>query len=139
MNEEEALVRAFITPSRHARWCALLATPKGREKLRRQLAHCERDLDFRYVHRIPSGQQTVDEILKLLRTNRSGSTCAVLSEDNRIDGKRLSLADALQQVYSSGFATFLSVIPGQLAYFEGEALKARYLCVRDAKERSGIG
>jgi hypothetical protein len=46
--------------------------------------------------------------------------CYVLSEDGALDGKELLLADALGQILGRGMGTFLSCIPGKLAYFEDE-------------------
>ncbi len=49
---EESLVRAFVVPHRRERLLRLVASPKGRRKLLRQLAHFH-GLDPRFAHRIP--------------------------------------------------------------------------------------
>jgi len=121
-----ALADAFVRPERKARLRSLLARAKGRAKLRVGLAHF-RDLDQRYAHQVPSAAQTPEEIAALLRARGAPATCYVLSEQTEIDGRELPLEEALALVVGRGIGTFLSCIPGRLAYFEGEDAGARFI------------
>jgi hypothetical protein len=47
-------------------------------------------------------------------------TCYVISEDDDLDGKEMPLAEALKTIIGRGIGTFLSCVPGRLAYFEDE-------------------
>lgn len=42
----------------------------------------------------------------------------------------MDLSDALIQVIGRGQGTFISCIPGELAYFEGEEPRERHICRR---------
>ena len=131
MTHEAAIVGAFIRPDRRRRWLELLDSQRGRDKLRCHLAHCEDDLDPRFVHRIPDDGQKKEQILALPRERDAGTMCYALSESDDLDGRELPLVEALDAVVGWGLATFLSIDPGRLAYFEGEEAKARFLCLRD--------
>jgi hypothetical protein len=131
MNPEESLIRAFVAPSRQARLLALLGSPKHRRKLTGSLAHFQA-LDSRFVVRIAPVQQQPADIEVLLRKHGAPDICHVLSENSALDGRDMSLGEALHAVVGRGMGTFLSCIPGQLAYFESEELGSRVLLVRPA-------
>jgi hypothetical protein len=44
----------------------------------------------------------------------------MVSEDSAVDRKQLPLLSALEQVVGHGTGTFITCIPGRLAYFEDE-------------------
>jgi hypothetical protein len=117
MNEEEALVRAFVIKPKQARLIELLANPKRRRDVTAALAHF-RDLDPRF--RLPSDSQDSESIVRALRLRGAGDTCHVISEHGALDGQRLPLASALDQIVGFGMGTLLSCIPGTLGYFEDE-------------------
>lgn len=125
-----ALLNAFVRPERRARYLGLLASAKGRAKLRAQLAHF-RDLDPRYATPV-SGGQTAAAIAQLLAGKGAPAVCYVLSEDADLDGREMPLADALAAVVGRGMGTFLSCVPGWLAYFEGEEPGERFVLERRA-------
>lgn len=125
----QALVDAFILPERRARLRALLASAKGRAKLRAWLAHFH-DLDPRYAHPLPDDVHTPAEIASLLRSHGAPPMCYVLSEESGIDGRELPLEQALDRVVGLGMGTFFSCVPGRLAYFEGEEPRERYILER---------
>jgi hypothetical protein len=51
-----------------------------------------------------------------------------MSEDSDLDGKELPLLEALKKVVGYQMGTFLSCVPGKLAYFEDE--DDRWILVR---------
>jgi hypothetical protein len=55
-------------------------------------------------------------------------SCRILSEDSDLDGKELPLLEALKKVVGYQMGTFLSCVPGKLAYFEDE--DDRWILVR---------
>jgi hypothetical protein len=124
-----ALIRAFIAPNRRERYLTLLGSVRGRTKLRARLAHL-RDLDQRFARQIPPSDQTVARIAALLRARGAPADCVLLAEDSALDGERLALDDALTAVVGRGMGTFISCIPGQLAYYEGEEPGERWLLER---------
>ncbi len=95
-----------------------------------QIAHFKH-LDMRWAVAIPNNLQHADKILKLLKSKGSPDTCYVISEDSDIDGKEFPLSEVLKTVVGHGMGTFLSCLPGKLAYFEDE--DQRWILERKAK------
>ncbi len=129
MDHSAAIISAFIRPDRAPRYLALLGKPGGREKLRTKLAHLA-DLDPRFTQPLAVPEAKPDNLERLLKSNGAPATCYCLSENDDLDGKELPLAAALEQVVGYGMGTFVSCVPGRLAYFEGEELRERYLLMR---------
>ena len=132
MTESEhssAVVRAFIAPERRERYLTLLASPNGRAKLRAQFAHL-RDLDQRFAHPIPPGEHTPTALAAMLGAHGAPTECVLLAEDPALDGRRMTLTDALAAVVGRGMGAFISCVPGRLAFYEGEDAGQRYLLER---------
>jgi len=132
MNTEEALIRAFVEPSMRARLVGFLSSPAERPKLRAELTHV-RYLDRRFAQTMSDAHRTPAEIEDLLRTMGAPEICQLVSEDEDLDGLELRLRDALEWVVGSRMATFVSCIPGRLAYYEAEDPEERYIL-----ERGGV-
>ena len=129
MTEQEhaaALIGAFVRAERRERYLALLASVRGRAKLRAALAHF-RDLEPRTARPVPPTQQTPGAVAALLRAHGAPAECVVLAEDAALDGQRLSLEAALDAVVGRGMGAFVSCVAGRLAYYEGEEAGERYL------------
>jgi hypothetical protein len=133
-DQEREIVRAFFTPEKRPRYLGLLSTAKGRKKFIARLAHSA-PLDPHFVHLIDPQEQTIDAIEDQLRERGAPPTCYVISEDPRLDRRRMPLRGTLEATVGSGMATILSCIVGRLAYFEGEEPGARYLCERASLDR----
>jgi hypothetical protein len=128
---EEKLIKSFFLPERQSRYLVLLSSSnsKHRLKLRAYLAHC-RDIDMRFAFRVPSKQQNIDDIYMCLKEKGAPDTCYVFSENIQINNLELPLKKALEETIGLGAGTFLSCIPGKLAYYEGEEPGERYICER---------
>jgi hypothetical protein len=128
---EEKLIKSFFLPERQSRYLVLLSSsnPKHSLKLRAYLAHC-RDIDMRFAFRIPSEKQKINDIHMCLKEKGAPDTCYVLSENIRIDKLELPLKKAVEETIGMGAGTFLSCIPGKLAYYESEEPGERYICER---------
>ncbi len=129
MEHEAALIRAFVLPRRRARYLQFLNYPVRREKSLRVLDHL-RNLDARYVQRIPPDKQSATDIETLLRRKGAPTTCHVISASLNLDGREMPLLTVLAEVVGCGMATLLSCIPGRLGYFESEDVGERYLLER---------
>jgi hypothetical protein len=129
LDHSAALIRAFIAPERRERYLGLLASPRGRDKLRRSLAHL-RDLDPRFSREVPAGKQTPQAILALLRAKGAPTDCVLLAEDASLDGRQLPLEEALAAVIGRGMGAFVSCLAGRLAYYEAEGPGERYVLER---------
>ena len=126
---EEQFVRSFIVRKKRDRYLTQLESKKGRPALLNGFNHCH-DLDRRYVTLIPSNQQSATSIESLLRQKGAPGTCYVMSGDRDIDGREMSLSDALDEIVGVNIGTFVSCLPGKLGYFEMEDLSERYILER---------
>lgn len=123
MNAHELGFTAFLAEPGQRRMRTLLELgPKRRKDARALLDHSVR-LDPRYASRLPSVKGTEE----LLRAHGAPETCYVISSDERLDRREMSLKEALEAVEGSFAGTFISCIPGKLAYFEYEDIKSAYL------------
>jgi hypothetical protein len=118
-SHEAQLVRSFLLPQRQERYQELLSKPHRRKDGTRRLAHFKH-LDMRWAVAIPSHEHHAANILLLLKGKGAPDTCYAISEDDELDGKEIPLAEALKTIVGYGMGTFLSCLPGRLAYFEDE-------------------
>ena len=115
MNHEEELIKAFFVPTKRQRYLDFVSKPKTRQRFLCELGHFKA-LDPRYakpVHLNPVG------LAALLKEKKVPDVCWVISENRDIDGKSMTVADALAEL-GRDMGTFLSFVPGRLAYFEDE-------------------
>jgi len=123
---EQGLVK-FILPAREDRYLDLLAKPKRRIHIRNSLAHFKH-LDPACVVLIGPREHNEAGILRLLKSKGAPGICYALSEADEMDGREIPLSEALGFILGRGIGTFLSCIPGRLAYFEDE--DGRYVLER---------
>jgi hypothetical protein len=131
--EEEALLfQSFIVPKKRQHYVELLSTKRGREKVRLSLDHFS-DLDPRFCKQVPSGRQRPTEIFRLLSELGAPAVCRILSSDSNLDGREMSLADALTETVGHGMGTFLSCLPG---FGCGNLLSAYFVAIRIERPHS---
>jgi len=118
-SHETQLVRAFLLPQRQERYLELLSKPHRRRDVTDQLAHFKH-IDMQWVVALPKNVHDAAHVLPLLKAKGAPDTCYAISEEEDLDGKVVSLAEALSTIYGRGIGTFLSCLPGRLAYFEDE-------------------
>ena len=119
MNNEQALIAAFVKRSKRDRYREILSNPRLRHKFTDRLAHFA-DFDPRYRLPIPSNKLFVNNIAAELRRRHCPNIIFVVSEDPRLDQKEVPLIEALKEVVGLGMGTVLSCIPGRLAFVETE-------------------
>src|SRR5258705_11996307 len=127
MNHEEATIKAFLIRVRQVRYLEFLKSPKKRAKFIAQLAHFKH-LNPKFLVRIPGNQQNPSSLQKLLTDKGAGTKCWVISENSELDGQEIDLQTALKETIGYQMGTFISCIPGKLAYFEDE--DGRYILER---------
>ncbi|HKT46723.1 MAG TPA: hypothetical protein VJP87_04300 [Candidatus Acidoferrales bacterium] len=116
---EPALVRAFLLPQRQSRYLELLANPKRRRDVTRELAHFKH-IDSRWIVPLKPSLLHTAGILEYLKSHEAPDMCYAISEDHYLDGTEMPLLAALKEIVGRGIGTFLSCVPGKLAYFEDE-------------------
>lgn len=123
-------MRAFIVADRRVKYLEALPNPKRRSKVLDRLNHHIDDIDSKYRISVSPEQHTASAIEKLLRSRGAPSQCHVMSSSTRLDGREMLLSDALKDVIGYQMGTLISCIPGQLAFYESEELKTRYILER---------
>ena len=119
MNHEEELIKAFFAPTKRERYLEMIATTRRRQKFVRELSHFK-SLDPRYCFGLPNAVHTPEEIANFLTKKGAPPTCWITSEDRDLDRQEMSLLEALKRIVGYQMGTFLSCVPGKLAYFEDE-------------------
>ena len=97
----------------------LLASPKRRRDFLKELPHFKW-LEPAYCKAIPPANHKPKDIAKILLAKGSGQNCWAISEATELDGRQLLLEEALEEIVGRELGTFLSCVPGKLAYFEDE-------------------
>jgi hypothetical protein len=121
---EAGLVR-FILPRYRIRFLSSLEDARLRAKLMRKFGHFD-ELDIRFAERLDRSDPALVE--ELLLRKGAPRRCYVVSESSRLDQRFLPLTTALSSVVGQRIGTFVSCIPGRLAYFEDE--DAQYVLER---------
>jgi hypothetical protein len=125
---EEATIQAFISPQRRTRRLESLASGKRRRRFLDRLNHC-RDIDERYATPLASDA----DIVAVLRGHGAAERCYVLSDTGVLDGRELSLTEAVAEAELNGWGTIISCLPGRLAYYCDEGGERRMLLERKAE------
>ncbi|MBE9155238.1 hypothetical protein IQ265_00040 [Nodosilinea sp. LEGE 06152] len=98
------------------------------------MAHFQ-DIDPSYIIPIPAKLQSSRSIEILLKEKGSPEMCYVISENGKIDGALMRINEALDSVLGRGMATFLSCLPGELIYYEGDEIGRRFLCCKHSLQK----
>jgi len=130
MEHEQATVDSFIRRERQEQYRLRLRSNKTRQKFMNSHFHHMRDLDERFATRIEPRDQTPERIYELLQNQGAPERCYVISAMSDRDGEEADLRPALEEIVGVESGTFLSCIPGKLAYFEGEEPGERYILRR---------
>ncbi|MGO4887309.1 hypothetical protein ACJ2A9_06105 [Anaerobacillus sp. MEB173] len=118
---EEIIVKAFFVKRIQQRVLFELFSAKKRMDAMNRLNHNYlTTLLEEFMIEIPKPNSNPAEIEKLLKKQGAGNDCYVMSWNDSIDGKHLSLISALEVAVGEGFPSIISCIPGKLAYFEAE-------------------
>lgn len=130
---EEAFVNTFVQKSRRERALFELGSESKRGRFLNRLCHDFSGVfESRYLQPILEPEDS-SALLKLLRKSGAGGTCHVISCKDGVDGKQISLEEAIKATMGFGLPSILICAPDSLAYFEAEQVKGsppRYLLVK---------
>lgn len=119
--QEIMLVQSFFVKRVQERVLHELFTPKKRDMALQRLDHRFLSmLKNDYLIEIKPPNSWPEDTYDLLKQHGAPDTCYCLSENELISGKTLPLREALEHAIGFGFASIISCIPGELAYFEAE-------------------
>lgn len=126
MNEhEEKFITSFILKEKHNRWQTQLNDIQKRTAFLDRLNHSH-DLNEKYVTWL---KRNVDIEEMLTRAGSPGQVY-ILSASIDIDGKFLSIDDAIDQTIRGGWGTIISCLPGRLGFYYDECGERRAILVR---------
>lgn len=117
---EEAALRAFVVAAKRDRLLALFGRAKRRRQAREALNHFA-GWDRRWA--TPVGSSA--DALALLRQAGAPPECHVMADSPEVDGRGLSLEEAVAACEMESFASVLCCVPGELAFFFDEAAAPR--------------
>lgn len=132
-NHELGFVKAFIAPARRDRWVTTVqsGSAKARKKLVEALPHAlSSQLDPRHIIPVPHHLQRPDLLAQILTKLGGTAQCWVTSEAADLDGSFHDMQTALEGTLCRGLGTILSVVPGELAFFESEEME-RWVLARE--------
>ena len=127
--DEEMFAKAFVKPAKRLRVLGQLQKEKTRAKFLSLLPHFA-DFDPRFCRVLEPIHQRADSILRILRDNGALATCYVISVWPEVDQMRGALDEVLVEVVGYLPGTIVSCVPGQLAFYEGEARNDRRILER---------
>jgi hypothetical protein len=130
---EQAFVTEFISSARRDRFILLLSSPKQRRKFRDRIAHALiHDLDPRYAHHEGSlPANLAGKIDRLFRkVDQSGARCSVMCEDESLDGREMTFAEA-EARWDALCGILISVVPGKLVVYRPERPNDNYLLFKE--------
>jgi hypothetical protein len=116
MVPDEHLLALFFLPTKRDRYVEMIGHPKKRSKFLRELAHFK-SLDPQSMLPLPPKKLFSEQIALILTQRGAPQTCWVTSESPDLDGREMPLLEALREVVGGQMGTFLSCIPGKLAYY----------------------
>jgi len=118
---EKIIIKSFFAKRIQDRVLFELSFTKKRKDALSRLCHTYKTtLKEEYMTAIEKPNSDPIEIAALLKKNGAGDTCYVVSWNEEIDGKELSLLTALEKAVGYGMPTIIACIPNKLAYFEAE-------------------
>lgn len=119
---ETAIVKTFFNKRIQDRVLfELFSSDKRRNRGLNRLCHDYRQaLREEYLIEIPTPNSEPKEIADLLKRNGAGKSCYAMSWNSDIDGKHLSIDEALDAAVGYGLPSFILCVPNELAYFEAE-------------------
>jgi len=113
---EEAVIKAFVEPSRQERFLGAVANPKRRRTFTNELNHLHsRFLVPTYIRPLKGTESLPDNVYGTLRKLGAPETCWAIG--GRFDGTEVQLLSGLRD---SGDGFLLSCVPGKLAYVKTE-------------------
>ncbi len=102
---------------------------RRRRDVRDLLDHSVR-LDPRFCRHLIGGDVLPGAVESALRTRDAPATCYIVAANSDLDGREMSLGEALAAVIGMGGGAFVSCIPGRLAVYQYGEMKSSYLLAR---------
>ena len=119
---EQLLIDKFIIKDKQERYLNFLSKKKTRNKFTSELYHF-RDFNWKLFREIPGSEN--ESVAITTKNKKNISTCYVISANSEIDGKTISVDEAMKIVGTEG--TILIFGKAETVYYEGEAPHRRFI------------
>jgi hypothetical protein len=123
--QEQTLIKKFVIKEKQDRYLTFLSKDKTRNKFTDELYHFK-DFNWKLFREIPGSENESQVIALKVSSNKNISTCSIISADPDLDGKIMSVDEAIKNgVGIEG--TILIFGDADIIYYEGDAPKSRYI------------
>ena len=124
---ESKVIKRFVIKDKRDRFLSFISNNKNRGKFTFELAHFK-DLDFRLFEEVKGDERKMikDKVKVLPKL----TDCYLISEDKELDGKRLSVDDALRDTIGLGMGTIVVFGDAEIIFYEGEGPSNRWISKR---------
>ena len=119
-------INTFVPKSKRMRYLELLKKQSGISKILDDLAK-KPLFDEIVAHRLLGSDRIAGSIGQRLKALRSPDLVRVLSENTKLNGRVGPLDEILRAMLGTGLVTIVICIPEQLALFEGESGRDRFI------------
>lgn len=122
-----AFVERFVVkPGKREKFVSWLKNERRHGRFLEELDHFRWALDDRYVWEIPSGEEYVDSVERLLCKLGAPDECVVICNEG--DCGSFSLRHALETLIGSGYGAIVSCVAGELAYYQEHDNYSTFVC-----------
>lgn len=118
---EIKFVKTFILKNKRERSIYELKSKKKRRDFFSKLCHRYNEIiDPRFMIKIEPPNSSSMDIFQVLRKEGAGENSYLMSFLDELDGKKMSLSEALENCVGIGMPSIVICTPEKLAYFEAE-------------------
>jgi hypothetical protein len=122
---EIKVIKKIVTQEKQNRYIQFVSQIKTRHKFTNSLSHFK---DFKWSLFEKINGNTRNEIINTLKKNKLDSKhCYIISENDEIDTKTLSITEAIHEVDGYRTGTILVFGDAEVIFYEGESIKESYL------------
>jgi hypothetical protein len=122
---EQILINKFIVKEKQNRYLKFLSKENTRRKFTKELYHFS-DFNWKLFRKIPGSENERETITSKLKGKKNVSSCYIISDDSKFDGKIFSVEYAITNVVGIE-GTILIFGDAEIVYYEGEQRHNRYI------------
>lgn len=124
---ESKVIKRFVIKDKRDRYLNFISKDKTRDKFTSELAHFN-DLDFRLFEEVKGEERKmIKDKIKVLPKLMD---CYLISEDSALDGKRMTVDEALRETIGRGMGTVIVFGDAEIIFYEGEGPSNRWISKR---------
>jgi hypothetical protein len=124
---EQLMISRFVIKDKQERFLGFIGKDKTRRKFTDELYHF-RHFNWKLFREIPGSENERDAIRAKLSAKKSIKTCQVVSVNSGLDGKTLSVEDAISTAVGEE-GTILIFGNAEVVYYEAEPFDGRYISI----------